>query len=243
MKLNGAITIETTRRCNLRCRHCCRGKAQNVDMSIQHIEALLKQFHYNIDDICFTGGEPSLYPQTITEFIRLCRKYKLKVSHFNLTTNGTCADDLFISALLDIWMFCGGNGKVVISDSQYHKDQFTENYFDLTAIKRLKALKFTTMSSCIFSQTSQDCMKQGFAERFGSRKIKAESFRHFNINNLNDFGTYRGVTLHLNCEGKIILGSNWSYSNQRQYALCDVQDDIFDALRYKSHLKYADTSG
>jgi len=33
-----SLAIETTRRCNMKCAHCFRGDAQNVDIDYQHID-------------------------------------------------------------------------------------------------------------------------------------------------------------------------------------------------------------
>ena len=51
--------LEITRRCQLKCAHCLRGDAQNLDMSEEIIDAFLEQTA-GIERLFFTGGEPTL---------------------------------------------------------------------------------------------------------------------------------------------------------------------------------------
>ena len=37
------LTVEVTQRCNMKCRHCLRGDAQDVDIFLSDIDGLLNQ--------------------------------------------------------------------------------------------------------------------------------------------------------------------------------------------------------
>lgn len=53
------VMLEITRRCQLKCEHCLRGDAQDIDMSEEIIDAFLEQTA-GIECLFFTGGEPTL---------------------------------------------------------------------------------------------------------------------------------------------------------------------------------------
>ena len=52
------LAIEVTRRCNMKCNHCLRGDAQNLDISTAVLSGIAKHIHPA--SVIFTGGEPSL---------------------------------------------------------------------------------------------------------------------------------------------------------------------------------------
>lgn len=52
------VTLETTRRCNLKCEHCYCGDAQPYDMSFAVVDQLLNQAEIN--KLRLIGGEPLL---------------------------------------------------------------------------------------------------------------------------------------------------------------------------------------
>lgn len=58
------LTIELTRRCNMKCGHCLRGEAQEVDIDRKYIDSLLDQTEL-IGGMFFTGGEPTLALDTM----------------------------------------------------------------------------------------------------------------------------------------------------------------------------------
>lgn len=92
------LSIETTRRCNLACEHCLRGKAQHADMP----EELLDRFLSNVShvgEVTFSGGEPSLALPIIRAFYRICEKRGIPVDSFFVATNGV-ANQIELAALL-----------------------------------------------------------------------------------------------------------------------------------------------
>jgi organic radical activating enzyme len=96
------VAFETTRRCNLRCAHCMRGEAQNINMTKDMIDAffdthskgyILKAIHH----ICFSGGEPTLNYGLIIYTINKIIEENMPVYGISMTTNG----QLFIPELVE----------------------------------------------------------------------------------------------------------------------------------------------
>ena len=84
------ISFELTRRCNLHCKWCSKGDAQNLDMNKNIIDKALDEISdFYIDTIRITGGEPSLVPEAIEYLIDGIIKRKIKVYDIHMMTNAT----------------------------------------------------------------------------------------------------------------------------------------------------------
>lgn len=83
------IAIEVTRRCNMACKHCLHGEAENLDISHKTIDNILTPLiGQSIGGITFTGGEPSLNVDAIQHTLDFCKKNNISVSSFYVVTNG-----------------------------------------------------------------------------------------------------------------------------------------------------------
>lgn len=82
------LSVEITRRCNLKCKHCFRGDEQDITLSCEAIDALLDQTEM-IHDLFFTGGEPFLALDQIAYFFDGIRRRNIKLLRVSLVTNGT----------------------------------------------------------------------------------------------------------------------------------------------------------
>lgn len=83
------FNIELTRKCNLKCDFCHRGKAQKIDITKEIIEKTLEELKgIFIQSIQFSGGEftlvPDLYEYTVNEII----KKNIIISNVGIFTNG-----------------------------------------------------------------------------------------------------------------------------------------------------------
>ena len=86
------IMLEITRRCNLKCEHCMRGDAQNLDMSGDIMKKLFSQVDA-VFQISLTGGEPFIAPDVIEELVDTIIKNKVKVWQCTTVENGTILDE------------------------------------------------------------------------------------------------------------------------------------------------------
>lgn len=123
------LVIEVTRKCNLSCAHCLRGKSENVVLDLCRLPYIFKNVN-SIGSITFTGGEPSLYPNIIREILNYLIDNKISYSSFFIATNATFFDSDFILVLLDLYRhaedkeFCN----VSVSIDQYHSSLDTDTY-------------------------------------------------------------------------------------------------------------------
>jgi len=80
------LTLEITRRCNMKCDHCMRGPAQRLDMSKETISKIFSQID-EIGTITFTGGEPSLKPELIYQVFQELHYRNIPLRSFYVATN------------------------------------------------------------------------------------------------------------------------------------------------------------
>ncbi len=83
------LAIETTRRCNLKCGHCMRGEAQDIDISKEIVDMILDNEEIvRIHHLCFSGGEPTLNPEIIIYAIDKIISERKNVLEIVTVTNG-----------------------------------------------------------------------------------------------------------------------------------------------------------
>lgn len=80
------LCLEVTRKCNLRCEHCCRGACQRLTMTREVMSSVLSDIS-SIGIVTFTGGEPSLAPEVIEEFYQQCLWRHLRIGSFYVVSN------------------------------------------------------------------------------------------------------------------------------------------------------------
>ena len=89
------LTLELTRRCNMRCSHCLRGDAQDTSLSKAHIDALLDQTQV-IGHLYFAGGEPTLEIGLMEYIADQLYERRIPIGSVNVITNGKIFDDDFV---------------------------------------------------------------------------------------------------------------------------------------------------
>lgn len=95
------VTFETTRKCNLKCRHCysASGPPRESELTVEEIKGLIDHLsEMGVLAIVFSGGEPLMHPH-LFELMEYARKKPLTVSIF---TNGTLITEEVIQKLKEL---------------------------------------------------------------------------------------------------------------------------------------------
>ena len=93
------LFIELTRKCNMSCRYCLRGKSENKAISCEVLSHLLANIS-EIGQLTLTGGEPSLASRELENLVYCLRKYGVRIKGFVCYVNGAKHNPEFISAFL-----------------------------------------------------------------------------------------------------------------------------------------------
>ena len=208
------LIIEVTRKCNIECTHCLRGNAQKKDIMLAYIDELLCQTKY-IDNITFSGGEPSLNVKAIDYFLTTAKSYAVSIGRFYIATNGITINENFVIACLRLYVYSEDkeSNMVVVSNDEFHASE--ENY----NTELLDGLSFF----------SRKHIKEGYNYAGGSTLIRegraAENFNCrtiFPVSDIKTIDDFNDASIYLNAKGEIINGCDWSYVNQSKHILCKV---------------------
>ena len=134
-----SLVIEVTRKCNMECDHCMRGKAENLDMDLNLVRSFFSQVE-SIGALTFTGGEPSLVPHIIDGIIEIAKEMQIPVDSFYIVTNAKKVTDEWLKTILNVHLYCSDGedmNRISISNDGFHEEPDNEN------IKKLMAFRFT----------------------------------------------------------------------------------------------------
>lgn len=99
------LIIETTRRCKLKCRHCLRGDAQDLDIDVLFLKELFANVS-EIDTITFTGGEPAMNCYAMRMALSYAIQYGVRVRNIYVATNGQDVSRDFLTAIREWHEYC-----------------------------------------------------------------------------------------------------------------------------------------
>lgn len=206
----GDLYLEVTRRCNLRCAHCCRGDAQEVDMSGAALAALLGQVR-QVGQLGFTGGEPTQAPQALERILTAFLAAGVSVATLELVTSGVGVPENFWpvwSAWLD---YCDHpeNVRVFISVDRFHPGpDVDESRFRCQVIRR----------------DLDEVYAQG---RYADAELPVPLSEEILLS-----GNSIASPLYMNVYGDILSGVDWSYSNQGREKICNIMTaDLLAAIK------------
>ena len=121
------LVVEITRKCQLKCAHCLKGDAQNVDMSVDVIDKLLESV-VSIGTLLFTGGEPTMNLQGMKYFLDVMKSKGISLNKLKIVTNGCETSEDVIALIQDYYSYITYDktyGKhtimIEISNDAYHE--------------------------------------------------------------------------------------------------------------------------
>lgn len=126
------LVFEITRKCNLKCDgFCMRGVSQNIVLSKEIVDAVIKSSKYKIiyiHNLVLSGGEPTLEPEIIEYIVHVIIENKIKVNSIRIVTNGQLFSQRIINILnvFDNYMKQNDNSDksyytILFSVDQYHQ--------------------------------------------------------------------------------------------------------------------------
>lgn len=219
-----ALALEVTRRCNMQCQHCLRGDAQKIDMTDAVIDRALEHV-VCIDDLTFTGGEPTLNIHAMRHTLDVCKQKNISVNGFFIATNGTCVSDEFLLFLIDIYSYveacCGDAGEEGVCELALSLDEFHDDIPDEN-IARLKALSFySTVKQRNWGDGVETLIHRGRARNLMDWDTREPYFQDFDIEETDTGFQIQGQAL-ISAKGDLITDCDYDYFNEVNYAIGNV---------------------
>lgn len=142
-----AISVELTRKCQLHCEHCYKGKAQNLDISHDTIDNWLAQTEH-IGELRFTGGEPTINTEGMRYILDGLYRYRIPLMRLNIITNGYEISDDFVQIIKDyneLISICHLFDKTILDTKNYihiavSNDRYHKGYDIMGAVEKLKSV-------------------------------------------------------------------------------------------------------
>lgn len=211
LKLNHLL-LEVTRKCNMSCRHCMRGDAEDVSLDYTVIDRIFQDTRY-IGHLCLTGGEPSLEPYVIREILYRARRWDCRIGSFFCATNAKVYSPEFADALTELYFYCTDKGKCVLTVTS---DQFHE-VADPEALNSYRVLPYYRPVYEHKQIAPYFILDEGRAKEneIGRSKIPIKGllydvkFRSF------DFTC--GDAVYINAKGDVLLNADLSYKSQNEF--------------------------
>lgn len=211
MKIQTFTIVAGTAACDAKCPYCISKMTpkQGVDYKLPKVNWLnfdkacrLSQIN-NVSTVLLTGkGEPLLYPDQVTEFLKRMKKFEFPI--IEIQTNGLVfgSDWKKYESYLKNWRELGLNTiaiSVVHHEKEKNKTIYTPkgNYLDLEkVIEKLHALGYSVRLSCI--------MLKGYIDSVEEIKKFVEKAKEWEVEQL----TIRGVNVPDKSENKEVY--NWT---------------------------------
>ena len=211
------LILEITRRCNMKCEHCLKGDAENMNITENIIDTLLLDNNIEyISQVTFTGGEPSLNIKAIENFLKTCKNNNIDIGNYYIATNGKQENKEFLLLLLELYLYCSDNEitQVEVSRSNFHYDQ------DEHWIEMLKVLKFCSERKHL---TYENIISEGRGKKLNEANgldsarctTDIETTLTIEDDTVHD-------TLFINAKGDILTDCDLSYETQEKLKIGNI---------------------
>ena len=210
------LTLEVTRRCNMNCAHCLRGDAQNLDMNKEIVDKVLEDIEC-INQVFFTGGEPSLNIPIMDYFFEQAIKKGITIGSFGLVTNGKEKQrelvDFIAEHISDIedMEYC----YVALSRDQYH-DPVDKNL--------LKAFSFYSDDKEQNFGKKRGLLAEGRAADIDNAKPERVWNNELDVEEWENT-VYVQDMLYISANGNVLSGCDFSYDHGDQISLGNLFED------------------
>ena len=211
--------IEVTRRCNMKCNHCLRGQAENIDLEIEDINKLFDNLNIkNINTLTITGGEPTLNPKAILLILKKIISKGIIVDNFNMVINGSNYNQILIDGLNEFYKYCKGVN-LICSRDQYHRQPKED------VLKKYKRLPYFI---CNYVELSnQEIIQIGRARenKLGTKESYNDTIKKFNYCKQNNYPITYDIDNNIKLK-QLYLSSKGLYS----FHIIDIPFKQIDGL-------------
>lgn len=220
------LIVEVGRKCNMNCLHCLRGEPEDVTVNVEDVFKLLSDKDINyIDNITFTGGEPTLYVNEIIEIINYIINNNIDIGGFYIASNGLIVNLNLMMKLVEFASY--------ISNSHYIEDyqccyDISNDHFHDDIPECSKAM--LSMFSFVHYRGDIDenyLIDQGRASLYYCCRRTEENNIEIEEETC-EMSYIRQV--YLNAKGNILWNCDLSYESQDFYEPLSIKNHSFDEI-------------
>lgn len=214
------LLLEVTRQCNMSCKHCMRGDAEDVSMKYDVINCIFQDVRH-IEHLCLTGGEPSLAPNVIRQIVYRAKHWGCRIDSFFCATNGKVYSKQFAEALKDLYKYCTDKEhcKLTVTLDQFHSNAANES------LKEYRKLPFYSRVYEHGNISPYSILNEGRARANGIGGSEIPLKRHLYNYSLHGVRFKLDDTVYINACGDVVLNADLSYKNQTEYRIGSLADD------------------
>lgn len=168
-KYMGCLSFEMTRRCNMSCKFCAKGTAQNIDITPKIIDKTLDEMEgVHIETLRITGGEPFLADGMIEYLVDEIIRRRIYITRVSIFTNGTIQSERIAQSLKKLTQYLRSIEKEIETMDKFVDVQFKYWY------KGIEDKKIGVIVSTHGHDTSSDEVDQTI--NFYRSKVDDEDF-------------------------------------------------------------------
>lgn len=224
------LILEITRKCNMKCDHCLRGNAENINMTMKTIEPLLSRT-MQINTLTFTGGEPTLNIPLMKKILNYCKAHTIPVLNIYIVTNGKVVSDNFLSTMIDWYAYCIESNNGYMPDTaglSLSKDTYHENIPDEN-INKLKAFTFFDESH-YWDFNKYPVLGRGRGANIANN-VNRDIITSFSVLPNDDGSIQIDNDTYVSAKGDILADCDLSYDTMPNYTLGNTKN-IDEFIKY-----------
>lgn len=215
------LHLEVTKRCNMKCEHCLRGKSQKRDMDKATIDSVLNTFDH-IWKVHFDGGEPTLNLEIIEYFFEQALKLNKMPGFFYITTNGKEKQKELADILSKYYPHCKSKNNCIVAIS---RDSFHEAISD----NHLETLEFYSEYENHEEQDDREWLVDIGNTRRNNLLRNEHNPREFKPLDIayymnNDRKTIDINFMYITTDGDVIADPEHSYAEEEDCILCHIDN-------------------
>lgn len=224
------LTLEVTRKCNLKCGHCLRGCAQNKTMTEDVIAAIFSHIDH-VYNLVIGGGEPSLATETIHQIYQYLLWRDVSIENIFIVTNGKKISKQLLHEFNRLYGLCGNSSEIsgfAISNDEFHvaergfyrhKEDYSQllyddGQYDFSNITEELIQEHT-------NKNSNNWLARGRAKDFGSQHDAYKD--SLLLNNLEQPTSIRG-DMYICHNGDVIGDINMPYNDMKKYTRGNIMN-------------------
>lgn len=238
IKVVQSLAIEVTRRCNLKCKHCMRGDAEDIDIDTSYIDKIFSEENLLIINLTLSGGEPTLAPDLIIYILnKIISEHKIVLS-IQMTTNGVIYDERILAAFEEYRRYA----VKYLSDFQKHFRiyeiaiiRFSNDQFHTAPISpeyqqcQYKYPQITSAVTGTIAILDDQLLLTGRAKKYMFGRYFEYKLRNLDIKS-NKYGHLFSNSFYLTSTGYMTTEGDGEYQDMDKINLGRVEDFTFVGL-------------